>query len=234
MASVIIDIIISLIFLAQAPSNETYLRAVAQMVQPRTDDVSNSLDVIDVKKPVLVVTWTRSGAYQDTKGSWLKKAPSDIWVTVVPRLKAFCSAFAESRRVTPAELTLRLEQHLGLPPGTGKEVFIEMMVKNPSSTKSLFRPCVNPSTTTADCKLGPPPATSNQNHQNWFYRQYYSSYSGTNQYPWTSLGYTFDWAIASDGRSFVKKGESEFVIPRGAAIQILSSTPTEQYCSAQH
>jgi hypothetical protein len=123
---------------------------------------------------------------------------------------------------------------LGLPPGGNKDVFIEMIVKKPSSSKNLIRPCMDPSTTATTCKPGPPLPTTSKDYQGWFYRQYYSSYASLGQYPWTTLGYTFDWAPdENQGSKFVKTGESEFVIPKGAPIEIQSETPTAQYCMAQ-
>ena len=117
----------------------------------------------------------------------------------------------------------------------GKDAFIEMIVKKPASTRNLLRPCMDPSTTTTTCKPGPPLSTTSKDYQEWFYKQYYSSYADLRQqYPWTALGYTFDWAPDENGESkFVKVGESEFVIPKGASIEIQSETRTAEYCTAQ-
>ncbi|HYR87270.1 MAG TPA: hypothetical protein VE422_24520 [Terriglobia bacterium] len=222
---------------AQSPPNDSYLRAVAEMVQPTLDDVSGSLERVDPSIPVRVVTWTRSGALREMKDPrrWVRKAPYDIWVTVVPRLRSFCQAFAKSRSASLDQLTLRLEQRLGLPPGGNKDVFIELIVKKPASSRNLFRPCMNPSTTTTTCKPGPPLSTARKDYQDWFYKQYYSSYANLRQqYPWTALGYTFDWALdESGGSKFVRIGESEFVIPKGASIEIQSETRTAEYCTPQ-
>ena len=230
-------VLVSLPAWAQSPAKETYLQAVAEMVQPKPADVSNALERIDPNIPARVVTWTRSGALREMKDPmrWVKKAPYDIWVTVVPRLKSFCQAFAKSRSASLDQLTLRLEQRLGLPPGGNKDAFIEMIVKKPASTRNLLRPCMDPSTTTTTCKPGPPLSTTSKDYQEWFYKQYYSSYADLRQqYPWTALGYTFDWAPDENGESkFVKVGESEFVIPKGASIEIQSETRTAEYCTAQ-
>src|SRR5256886_13558220 len=72
---------------AQSPAKETYLRAVAEMVQPKPADVSSALERIDPNIPARVVTWTRPGALRDMKDPqrWVQQAPYDIWVTFVPR-----------------------------------------------------------------------------------------------------------------------------------------------------
>ena len=50
------------------------------------------------------------------------------------------------------------------------------------------------------------------------------------QYPWTTLGYTFDWARKESG-DFERIGESEFIVGPGAHINYLSSQTTAQYCT---
>jgi len=69
--------------------------------------------------------------------------------------------------------------------------------------------------------LGPDPV-----FRDWFLSQYYESYGRAQptRYPWTSLGYTFDW-----GSEVSEEGESEFVIPRGSEVVVESITPTAEY-----
>ncbi|HXO18393.1 MAG TPA: hypothetical protein VOA87_00560, partial [Thermoanaerobaculia bacterium] len=52
--------------------------------------------------------------------------------------------------------------------------------------------------------------------------------SGTTDlpYPWTGLGYTWDWA--ADNRDH--HGESEFVAPTGTQVTVESVTPIAEYC----
>ena len=44
-------------------------------------------------------------------------------------------------------------------------------------------------------------------------------------YPWTRLGYTYDWAPDASER-----GASEFVIPAETTVQVASFTTTDEYC----
>lgn len=56
----------------------------------------------------------------------------------------------------------------------------------------------------------------------------------TDKYPWTGLGYTFDWskrASGDRGWQFVRFGESEFIIKCGAKIEVLSVEKTTEYCA---
>ena len=72
----------------------------------------------------------------------------------------------------------------------------------------------------------------------FFNRQYYGSYGAAEPtgYPWTSLGYTFDWAREEAGPSgrapFVRFGESEYVVPAETQIRVIGSETTAEYCEA--
>ena len=47
----------------------------------------------------------------------------------------------------------------------------------------------------------------------------------------TNLGYTFDWAPrGTASHEFQRFGESEFVIPAGAPIEVIGATSTAEYC----
>jgi hypothetical protein len=212
---------------------EAYQQAVNETVLPKPSEVSQSLVKVP-SGPVHVSTWIRPDEMSRYKpgGNWITTAQKDIWVTVIPEIKSFCQAFVKDHNADAEQLTLRLEQHLGLPPGAGKTSFLEIVVADPSNTTNLFRPCQNPSATTVACAAGPP-ASANAQYAGWFYQQYYGSFAQAqpDQYPWTSLGYTFDWASREDGtRGFVRYGASEFVIPKGAPIEIVGATDTAPYC----
>jgi len=145
----------------------------------------------------------------------------DSWVTVVPEIKNFFG---------PAQPeSLRIAQLLGLPPtaatsgGTGEyKYMLEMWV----SPQDLFRPC--PDTEISDtasetsfptdsfrmldpnnkvrATVGPEYGVF-KSYSSWFTNQ--ASYSYTMEaspYPWTRLGYTYDWGSSNH------VGLSEFVL----------------------
>lgn len=193
-----------------------YLRAVADMALPQPWEVVHDLVALS-QEPARVVSWARDGVFS----TGAQPAAGDIWVTVEPHLQEFCRR--QARSLSAEELVLRLEQRLGLPPASNKTVFVRITVDG----DGIFRPCADPRTDTVTCALGPPPDRVAPADQDWFYRQYYGSYAlaRPTQYPWTSLGYTYDWG--GDGSEV---GESEFVIRRGAAITVEAIVPTAQYC----
>jgi hypothetical protein len=204
---------------------ETYTKAVAGMTKTEPWEAGHSLVDLASGKEVTVATWKRANQVSKYKD----KAPDDTWVTVEPWLKEFCRAFAKSHDGNSDELTLRLEQRLGLPPAAGYDTFVRIRLRE-ATTKTIFRPCSNPATDKTLCEAGPPPM-DNPKYAAWFYKQYYTAYGlpRPNLYPWTALGYTFDWAQGSDGQ-FVRYGESEFVIPAGTPIEVLGAVSTAEYC----
>lgn len=183
------------------------------------------------------------------------KAGKDIWVTDADSLKRFCKDFAKEHGSDADALALRLKQRLGLPPDSANDTFVELLVDpakelqtNPQIEKHIFRPCgnmsdqlLNQNTCNAPGQL---PGEDNvwgdnkkvsTSEQEWILRKYYATFSSAppnSQYPWTALGYTFDWARNEDGSDkFVGEGQSEFVIPTGDPVYFKSATPTAAYCA---
>jgi hypothetical protein len=219
---------------------DVYENAVVAARLPRRAAASRALVVIPPDEPVTVVAWVRKDQADRLKmpeGDWIKAAPADTWVTVEPHLREFCNRFARGHAVDDSKLTQRLEQRLGLSPASSKAVFVRMQVDRPGP-ETIFRPCSDPVASRGNCSTGEPKADSGEAYQNWFYRQYYSSYGQSliSEFPWTALGYTFDWAPPENGTRaarFARTGESEFVIRKGAAVTVLETLPTMQYCQVR-
>lgn len=224
----------------------TYLDAMRDMALPEVSEITDKLDPVDASKPVVMLSWVRIDQAAVYKANLGKVMPAfgNFWVTLVPKLKNFCKQFVKNISDDPQSLTIRLEQRLGLPPNSAKKRFIELEVVDPGEPGNIFRPCASPDVTTTTCALGPPKnckaggasAISCSKHNTFFFRQYYASYGVAvpTGFPWTSLGYTFDWAfgdIGLGGRAqFVKFGESEYVIAKGAKIIVKGVYKTADYC----
>ena len=216
---------------------ETYIHAIFDMALPEPWETTQDLVTLQPDKETTVATWIRAPqltTLRDSSGQWLSSAPYDIWVTVEPHLQQFCAAYSAAHAANHAQVTLRLEQRLGVPPASGKTTFVRIRLAHPG-LEVIFRPCMYPTTATANCPVGPPPSDVDESHKHWIYRQYYSSYgqSRLSSFPWTSLGYTFDWAPSEHAASdadFQRRGESEFVIRKGAPIEILAALDTLDYC----
>lgn len=170
---------------------------------------------------LLVVNWTSATSFSPAAGEEIV-LDAARWVTLAPRIERFCRAY-RPRRGAPLEL--RLEQLLGLPPQAGKRHFVEMWV----SPADLWRPCPDPEITDNECSLVPP-APSSATAVSDAYREWFESYRegvyGDDGYPWTRLGYTYDW-----GNPRSEVGLSEFVVRPGARVRVRSVEPTADYCS---
>jgi hypothetical protein len=164
---------------------------------------------------VLVVTWTNYNGYDGKVGQPVTVS-REIWVTTVPEVKNFC----EQNNVHGA---LRLEKLLGLPPNNGKTKFVEMWVR----PTDLYRPSADPEITDSEAETDF--HTSNayikvsDEFKKWYNDLKAQSY-GDNGYPWTRLGYTYDW-----GNKQTHIGMSEFVILPGSSVEIKSISSTEEY-----
>ncbi len=170
---------------------------------------------------VLMVTWT---AYGDSyvAGDTLTMRWGETWVTAVPELR---EVFRARRGSAPA--TLRLEQLLGLPENSGKEWLIELWVE----PGDIFRPSADPAIDDRAAELYPAEDLAPE-HRRWLERTTFANYCGARKFPWTRLGYTYDWSPDAAGRPVAARGVSEFVVRDGATVIVASKTATADYLTA--
>jgi len=175
----------------------------------------------DSTRQVRVVTWAGSDTLPGRTAGDTVTVKEDVWVTAVPDLRRFCRALA----LRGDRLRLRLAQRLGLPPDADYDRFVELWVR-PST---LVRPCPDPEVTDRECEITfPSPkqhARVSEAHREWFRTLKQTSY-GPDGYPFTGLGYTYDWNASTDA-----VGPSEFVIRAGAPVEVHSRTDTDAYCT---
>lgn len=179
---------------------------------PITDSNENLIwEEVSGNRYVLMVTLTR---YTDSypvdevvTTSW-----GYTWVTAAPELKNKIV----SLNVSASALSLRLKQVLGLPYTSVYTHIIEVWV-NPAD---LFRPSPDNEITDATSGLDFPPGTP-EDYRIWFEAN--KNYTATG-YPWTRLGYTYDWGDPSH-----EVGLSEFVITPSAHIIVKSNQTIEVY-----
>lgn len=123
-----------------------------------------------------------------------------MWVTAAPELKQKFNMNGTK------DTLLRLKQLLGLPPVATYKYFIEFWVR----PQDIFRPCPDKEITDGTCNLCFPEKTDST-YMKWFnenrINRYYNCQPYDN-YPWTQLGYTYDWS--PHNKSHV--GLSEFVV----------------------
>lgn len=126
-------------------------------------------------------------------------------------------------RLSGQKLALRLEQALGLPPAADTtKVFLVMEMK----AKDLFRPCRDPNISDCNCSLEFPSGYYSSDTS--FLTVYKGLIKSTEGYPWSRLGYTYDWKKSSR-KHF---GFSEYIIRQGAVVKIVGKVPTEEYIAS--
>ena len=225
----------------QMPLPQAYLEAIedAKLAEPR--EIYRNLTPIVWYNPalvwdrsrVLVTVWTSYSGYASRVGS-LMRLPLDLWVTATPDLKNFCKTYRPTQTVS---LAYRLNQLLGLPPDPASQsrYVVELWVE----PRHLFRPSPDPDISDREAVLEFPlngftPISSS--YQEWFSTQFASRYSTTGRsYPWTQLGYTYDWGNQADWQRVepshpIHVGLSEFVIRQGAMVTVRSTQSAEEYC----
>ncbi|MEM6480172.1 MAG: hypothetical protein AAF647_14195, partial [Pseudomonadota bacterium] len=220
---------------------DRYVVAVRDMAVAEPFEVVETLDPLPQTGSYKVASWIRASAISRYPVGQDVTLGSDVWVTLEPHLGDFCSAYAADVAGDDRSLALRVEQRLGLPPGSTNSHFVTFEVSADGAGAAIFRPCGNSATDTTTCSVGQPAQcaagdTTCEAHSDFFYRQYYNAFGTEHpvEYPWTSLGYTFDWAPTAVGFSgetgYVRVGESEYVIPSGTTVKVSSVVTTKAYC----
>jgi hypothetical protein len=203
---------------------ELYQAAVDDAEVADADEIVDTLTAINAQNTdlvrdssgrVLMITWTSYPGYDDIVGQETQLGV-EVWTTVGREMEDFCADLG----LQGADLSLRLEQLLGLPPDNGKDRVVELWVPE----DALFRPSPDMEITDSVAQLDFPASTP-QEHIDWIDNLEASSY-GEGGYPWTRLGYTYDWS--PDAASEV--GLSEFVVLKGSTVMVESVTPTDEYC----
>ncbi|MCP4590770.1 MAG: hypothetical protein GY842_08495, partial [bacterium] len=212
-----------------------YAAAVADASDPQPGEIFDDLIAIpgrhklrwleiDGESYVLMVTWTSDrtvGYYKNDEQGFYDTGSHEIWVTAVPEVRERCS----DPEFGKADLDLRLRQLLGLPPCYPQTQFVEFWVR----PRDLFRPCADNEISDTSCGLTLPEDATTE-FRRWFNNiraNHYTSCDcdGKQGYPWTQLGYTYDW-----GNPDTEVGVSEFIIRTNSRIRIKDISPTKTYC----
>jgi hypothetical protein len=180
----------------QVSLDKLYQAAVADAIIADSSEICDSLwpisstnsklewKTINNEKYVLVGNFNKyPGSYSDTSviNSW-----GLIWVFIPEQFKARLKSSAMQDNDT----LMRISQLLGLPPANTNNYIVELWVK----PTDLYRPAADPEIDdkTAGLFL---PANADPDYAQWFNQNIYNSYFGQwTHYPWTRLGYTYDWA----------------------------------------
>jgi hypothetical protein len=207
------------------PDKKIYEEAVIDAMVAEESEICSTLVVI---KPtnnyltwsngyVLVVTLTKDCTIYPV-GDTISLSGGEIWVTAVPELKDWY----KNNPVAPYKIRLRMEQLMGMPADSEYSCLVEIWAK----PEDLFRPAYDNEIDKKVIGLNFPINVS-CDYIDWFNDNIISSYyppKGSKKYPWTRLGYTYDWGSISN-----KIGLTEFVIKKNSKVIIKSKRSTEEY-----
>ena len=192
---------------------QRYQHAVNDALIIENNEISHDLTEITANNPSLI--WNNGRVLMLTLTGYPDSYPANrtvttwwgaTWVTAVPELsQRYYSTYDYGQN-----RALRVYQILGLPPDTTYEWLAEVWV----DPNDLSRPCPDAEITDNTCGTSFPD-TASSSHIEWFNNQYDEAFNQTQQYPWTRLGYTYDWGCCVD-----EVGVSEFLIRQGSEITV--------------
>lgn len=224
--------------IAKTPSAEKIVRNLTPIRN------SNPNLTFDAESRVLLASSDIISHYPYTAGEKFELL-EDTWFTATPDLKNACKRYPNLNK------TYRMKQQLGLPPSerlTGVvELFVslsdifrpcadpeisdmECQVSIPISNTNTTDPEVPwycPSENEEIIQTGAAWAIVAKAQFVWMCENWKVSYLNEQiyeNYPWTGLGYTYDWG-KEDGI-----GLSEFVVPKGTTVVFHSKKSVDEYC----
>jgi hypothetical protein len=227
------------------PNIEAYLRGLAIAQYPTPERESEQLLALDRQNQaltwdesgrLLVTTWTRAKYFTAPEYQPGYEFPlyGETWFSTGTQVQDVCTKSG----LRGDALVLRLEQLLGLPPGMGFDVFMQVWI----DPNAMFRPCAQPSVTTASCPVAAPLSSNAPDqvawscaappdaHSQWLCNSWVSRYGDSDpskRFPWTALGYTYDWSPDNE----TGEGPSEFVAPAKTPVIFERLVTTEEFCT---
>jgi hypothetical protein len=189
------------------------------LIQIDSDNKDLIWKTIDGEDYLLVVTWKGDVSFYKKyiDSAYFPTGTHPIWITTSPEL------LNRMKTMQVKDVDMRLKQLIGLPPSSVYKYFVEFWVK----PVDLFRPCPDNEITDKQCDLCYP-ANTDSTYQAWVDGNRVSRYYNCpldEKYPWTQLGYTYDWAPSN--KSHI--GLSEFVIGENKKIIINKIYTTQEY-----
>lgn len=106
---------------------------------------------------------------------------------------------------------MRMVQLLGLPPSCDYDYLTFFYAE----AASIIRPTPDNETTDHEAQLCFPESATPEYRQ-WFEANAQASYHSDEPYPWTRLGYTYDWNMCTDSHV----GPGEFIVMEGALSKV--------------
>lgn len=162
---------------------------------------------------VLLVTWHK---YPESypKGEEIELKYGSIWTFTDKEI----DSWYDENNSEISDYNLRFNQLIGLPPNEDNTHFSAIWV----DVNDVLRPAYFTDPKSSEM------AISNENmdeeYKEWFDGNIINSYYSEWLYPWTRLGYTYDWAENSDDY-----GLTEFLVKENSKVSVEFTLTTEEF-----
>lgn len=217
----------------KSASLETLNKQFEQAIQDawqRQSDEEATLVSLNGRSEFLIVTWTEEKKAEQLVDR-INKAHTfqqPIWVAPAFQVKGFCrtchGSISDRRIPTIIKLRVRLLSYLGLSLEQNKTHFVTLKVKK----NDLFRPCIDKEIDDQSCNL-----PNDEEIQEFLFKHSLGLNPKEPRFPWTALGYTFDWSTDSNGQH-IEVGASEYVINPESIVEVVSVEKTSEFCNNQY
>ncbi len=236
-------------FASTTPVMETLRQEYLSAVRDAHDYALPSANLVSLKEGQVaeMVTWS---AHSYAEGDQVLN--HEVWVVTAHEMRGHCPELL--KQADPEATDLRVNQLLGMPPSpddSSRFVIIKVPVapyiflkanadaspelSKPQLQAQIIRPCFSSGdVSTSGCRY-PDPKTFSKGvfesavptlspYQEWIE----GIKAETDDYPWTGLGYTYDWN--PDNASHV--GLSEFILPLGSSVDVEKVVSVQEFCES--
>lgn len=207
---------------AEKTNEELYAMAVKDAAIAEEDEIK---PLVSLTKQDPLVTWDDQGrvllctwhSYPDSypNGETVTAKWGYIWTFTDKEMAAYTGELRESE-----DPKMRLRQLIAIPPTKDHSTVTGLWVK-PSD---VLRPAYQSDPAKGNMEVAFPEGEEvDEAFKGWFDQNILDSYYYGN-YPWTRLGYTYDWA--DNGREY---GLTEFLIKKDAQMEVAFTVTTDEY-----
>lgn len=163
---------------------------------------------------VMLCTWHNyPDSYPDGENVTLEWG--EVWTFTPDEMKA---KLKEEKLSDPdLDMQLRFSQLLGMPPDDPKSTFTAFW----ANVEDIKRPAAQ--SDPANGSMTTVPEFTDEDFKEWYNGNILWSYFDS-AYPWTRLGYTYDWA--DNGSEY---GLTEFLVMPGSQVEVISTQTTQEF-----
>lgn len=179
-----------------------YLAAVEDAKNCEAEEIKELVELAEGE--TLLISWHNFPNEFNPGTVYTGKEKLQLWCVTYDEMKVWFDEHADN----VGDWTKRFEQLLGLPAGFGYTHFTAFTVEPEDVYRPAYQPDPQMQLTEKDLD-----GSALGEYQSWFAGNEEWSYE-TSSWPWTRLGYTYDWAEGQE------KGLSEFIIKDGAQVKV--------------